>query len=104
MKINKLEGYTKFQLPDSRDCELFMTDNNLKILKSIDNTEKWGALKHISISHRRRYPTWNEIIQLKNKFFGDVDCMMILPKKENYVNAHKNCFHIWQTPQEWDIR
>ncbi len=88
---------------DVKDIEVFASNKGLDILKTVDNTPKWGWLKHASVSRRDRYPTWEEILAVKEFIFGDVDCMMIMPKKENYVNVHKNCFHIWQTPEEWGI-
>lgn len=101
--------YMKVELPpdlyklDSTHPEAFRTDTGLGILKSIDNTPKWGPLKHVSISREDRYPNWDEILRVKDFFFGNIDCMMVIPKSKNYVNVHPNCFHIWQTPQEWNI-
>ena len=90
--------------PDSRDMETFVTDCGLGVIKTIDNTPKWGELKHVSVSRQDRYPSWNEIIEVKDNFFGDIDCMMVMPKKDDYVNIHKNCFHIWQMPESWGIQ
>lgn len=89
--------------PDVKEMQAFMTDTGVKILKTVDNTPKWGWLKHVSISREDRYPSWDEILEVKENFFGDVDCMMVMPKKEDYVNFHKNTFHIWKTPQDWGI-
>jgi hypothetical protein len=51
------------------------------------------------MSHPSRYPTWEEIGGMKEKFFGDdKTAMMVLPRKELYVNLDKNCFHLWQMP------
>jgi len=103
MKLTQVEFTLPFST-DSREVEAFTSKNGLGILKSIDNTPKWGDLLHISISHKHRYPSWDEIVLLKNHFFGDMDVMMILPKKEDYVNVHKNCFHLWQTPESWGLQ
>ena len=89
--------------PGMSDFRTFVTDHQLGIILSTDDTPKWGPLKHASVSHQDRYPTWDELIEVKEYFFGDVDCMMIMPKKKDYVNLNPNCFHIWQTPQEWGI-
>jgi len=99
---------TKMPIPslptDSENLEAYATINGLRILKSIDNTSQWGKLKHISISKEDRYPSWDEILEIKEKLFGDVDCMMVMPKKKNYVNIHSFCFHIWETPESWNLR
>lgn len=76
---------------------------NFRILSSEDFTQH-GWLWHISLSHPNRYPTWDELLAAKEIFFGDVDCMMVMPKKEDYVNLHKFAFHIWKTPVNWDVQ
>lgn len=90
-------------MSDVRNIKAYRRDE-IHILKTEDNTPKWGWLKHVSISCEHRYPTWEEILSAKEHFFGDIDCMMIMPKKEDYVNLHPNCFHIWQTPQAWELQ
>jgi len=55
-----------------------------------------GLWKHASISHPRRYPFWDEILDVRYSFFGDEDeVFQILPPKREYLNIHKNCFHLW---------
>ncbi|GEM_PF-2959807 len=103
MKFNKV----RLGMPvptDSHDAEAFVTKCGIGVIKTIDNTPKWGALKHVSISREDRYPSWEEILEVKEHFFGDVDCMMVMPKKEDYVNIHRNCFHVWQMPEAWGIQ
>lgn len=73
------------------------------ILFSTDTTPK-GKLKHISISHFTRYPNWDELLDFKEQLLGDIDAMLVMPKKADYVNLHKTTFHIWQTPTEWNIQ
>lgn len=52
---------------------------------------------HMSISHPNRYPTWDEIKEARYRFApDDVTMAMLLPPKEEYVNIHENCFHLWQ--------
>lgn len=52
---------------------------------------------HMSISHPKRYPTWDEIrdswyalVPNSNNRVG----AMLLPKKEDYINVCENCFHV----------
>ena len=55
--------------------------------------DKW----HLSIAHRSRYPTLDEIRDARYKFVpDDVTMAMIYPPKDEYVNLHNNCFHLWQ--------
>lgn len=68
---------------------------------------KWGdiavcvakedGLWHVSISHPRRYPTWDEIFLAWYDLVPDAQHRtgaIILPKKAEYVNIHPNCFHV----------
>jgi hypothetical protein len=51
---------------------------------------------HASISHPKRYPNWDEILDARYTFFTETDeVVQVLPKKDEYVNLHKNCFHLW---------
>lgn len=52
---------------------------------------------HLSISHPQRYPTWDEIAEARYKLVPDkVTMAMMLPPRDEYLNLHPNCFHLWQ--------
>jgi len=89
---------------DIENVKAYTTKDGLHVLMSTDNTRKWGKLKHVSISRIDRYPSWDEILVIKNQLFGDTDVMMVLPKQKDYVNIHNNIFHLWKTPEGWEIR
>ena len=73
----------------------YTTDTGCSILQSTDN-----GLFHLSISHSGRYPTWNEIKQARYELLPDeITMIMYLPPKDEFVNVHKNCFHLWQIKQ-----
>lgn len=56
---------------------------------------------HLSISHPTRYPKWDEIKEARYKFLpADITVAMILPPPSEYVNIHKNCFHLHEIPNE----
>ena len=71
---------------------------NLRVLLTpieqyLDNDGLW---RHVSVSHHARYPTWDEILDVRYSFFDDdVEVIQILPRKSEYVNIHPNCFHLW---------
>jgi hypothetical protein len=55
-----------------------------------------GRYKHISMSFIDRYPTWDEIKEVKNKFIGEDEfAFQMLPSKNYYVNVNPNVFHLW---------
>lgn len=54
-------------------------------------------LWHLSIAHQRRYPTWDEIADIRYALVpADVTMAMLLPPPEKYLNVHERCFHLWQ--------
>lgn len=78
--------------------------NDLIVSASINETERFGALLHISMSYPDRDPDWALIKLVRAAFFpADIDCMMVLPKSADYVNVHSHCFHLYQAPESWDI-
>jgi hypothetical protein len=82
-------------------------DEALRLIISLDPTPQWGFLLHLSVSLRSRtYPDWDLLIAAKDAVFGDVDAAMIMPKADAYVNyvPHGAVFHVYQTPERWDLR
>lgn len=52
---------------------------------------------HLSISHRHRYPTWDEIAKARYSLIpDDVTMIMVLPPEGEYVSISQNCFHLWE--------
>ena len=54
---------------------------------------KW----HVSVSHPKREPSWDEMRAARERFTPDeVTMAMILPPRAEYVNVHETCLHLWQ--------
>jgi hypothetical protein len=52
---------------------------------------------HMSIAHRDRYPTWDEIAEARYRILPDwLRMALILPPKSEYVNLHPNCFQLME--------
>lgn len=52
---------------------------------------------HLSISHPTRYPSWDEVAKARYALLPtDLDFVMVLPKPEEYVSIHENCFQVWE--------
>ncbi|MGD8707111.1 MAG: hypothetical protein PVI88_00325 [Nitrosopumilaceae archaeon] len=85
-----------FDLIEKRTDGAMYRKGNLLVICScnIENDDKrWW---HLSLSRPNRYPPHEEILYIKNLFFGtDKKVIMIFPKKENYINIHKYCFHLF---------
>lgn len=56
-----------------------------------------GGLLHISISHKKRLPTWDEVKEARTLAPDNMTMAMILPPESEYVNIHNFCFHLWET-------
>ncbi len=107
MKVKQLPVPENFErslkLEGSLWVKIICSDTGLNMIYSLDQTQH-GRLHHLSISRPERYPNWDEIFSAKEIIMGNIDVMMILPRKEDYVNLHKNCFHLWETPEKWNIQ
>lgn len=58
---------------------------------------------HVSVSHRGRTPTWQEMCFVKDAFFGFDDWVVQYhPAIADYVNCHPYCLHLWR-PQNADL-
>ena len=56
-----------------------------------------GGLWHVSVSHPRRLPSWDEMRTAREAMTPDhVTMAFILPPRAQYVNIHPNCLHLWQ--------
>ena len=62
----------------------------------------WGAdWDHVSVSFRRRCPSWEEMAEIKQLFFHPEEvCFELHPAKSEYVNDHPFCLHIWRQQKE----
>lgn len=58
---------------------------------------KW----HLSISRPERYPDWDDIRDARYALLPDnITMAMLLPPTSQYVNVHKNCFHLHEIENE----
>lgn len=68
---------------------------SLLVLLSIED-HGGKIVRHVSVSRKDRYPTWDEIKEVRYTFFDEKhDVIMVMPPKSEYVNLHENCFHLW---------
>lgn len=105
MQIQKLPHNT-IQFQDMADdferagmdlMDVVLVNHHLRCFLSADGPKR---LWHLSVSHPRRYPTWDELRDLRyallpnDKTFG-----ILFPPKEQYVNLPPNCFHLHEVPE-----
>lgn len=52
---------------------------------------------HVTISHKKRYPTWDEVAHIRYALVpNELTMAMILPPREEYINIHNYCFQLHQ--------
>lgn len=77
-------------------------NGKVKIINDIDKALhfifSWGCgFEHLSVSTSVKTPTWEQMCFMKDIFWNDDEiCMQLHPKKEEYVNNHNYCLHIWK--------
>ena len=70
---------------------------HITISVNADGPNGW----HLSISGRDRYPSWDEIVDARYRLVPDeVTMALLLPPREEWVNAHEFCFHLHQVAGE----
>lgn len=58
--------------------------------------EGWDHVS-VSVLHECRCPTWEEMCFVKDLFWLESEPVMQLhPAKDNYVNNHPRCLHLWR--------
>ena len=56
-----------------------------------------GGWEHVSISLKKRCPTWDEMCMIKDIFWGEEECVVEYhPPKSQYVSIHPYCLHLWK--------
>lgn len=68
----------------------------LFVIASIATEQDGKRWLHLSISHRNRMPTYEELTYLKRHWAGeDKKCIMILPEKQKHINIHPYALHLF---------
>lgn len=50
---------------------------------------------HLSVSHRNRVPTWDELRWCKEIFLGDREAYQVMPPQSRYVNIMPTVLHMF---------
>ncbi len=66
------------------------------VIASISVEQDGKAWMHLSMSHARRVPTYDELVYLKLHWAGDDrKCVMVLPEKAKHINIDPNVLHLF---------
>jgi len=52
---------------------------------------------HISVSHRDRVPSWEEMVEAAHDLRPGVAFVIGVPPRSWWVNVHPHCLHLWET-------
>src|SRR5580765_4301097 len=91
-----------FRQPNPGDGRVYRDNNGwflipyrgvtLKVIAS--DGEGWD---HVSVSLKHRTPTWDELEFIRALFFRDDETVMQLHvPREDHVNVHPFCLHLWR--------
>jgi hypothetical protein len=75
----------------------FVRKDGLRVIMTPEipypNGQKWA---HVSLSRQHTMPSYYDLIDVKREFIGEEHkAIMVFPKKEEHVNIHKYCLHLW---------
>lgn len=79
----------------------------LSIIATVSTERDGREWVHLSLAHRRRLPTWDELVAARNLILGDVETYQVLPAENAYVRDHPTCLHLFHCldgPQLPDFR
>ena len=66
--------------------------NDMSIIITVDDNKI-----HASIAKKDTYPTWDEIKEFRYTYLPpELTFGILFPPKDEYVNVHPNCFHLWE--------
>lgn len=58
---------------------------------------KDNGLWHLSISHPKRLPTYDELKEARYNYMPELHYVaQIFPPKNEFVNLHPYCLHLWE--------
>lgn len=97
----RLSAAKKYKVGDFPQGARFVIPyNNQKLtviaarLEEDDKGVKW---EHVSVSHKKRLPTWDELKFIRLLFWDAEDeILQFFPPMSEYVNVHPNCLHLWR--------
>jgi hypothetical protein len=88
-----------WELFEPRGAPAGMFHNRTRKLGAMFSVERERDGKrwiHISVSHRDRIPTWDELRHVKDWMIGkDKLAIQVLPPEAQYVNEHPRTLHLW---------
>ena len=74
--------------------------NGLFIISSAAEYDDGREWLHVSVSRKSRVPSYDDLTRIKRDFIGeDKKAVLVLPEKENHVNIHDYCLHLFYSAE-----
>lgn len=95
---NKRLSFIEFVRNTSNECIIAGFTIDPKTNKRLNfKFSKANSWEHLSVSIPNKCPSWEQMCFMKEQFWEDDEaCVEYHPKKEDYVNNHNYCLHIWR--------
>lgn len=76
------------------DGAMWEADFSLRVMASVATERDGLEWVHVSVSHRKRVPTWEEFRDAVQVVVGPLrESYVVLPPADRYVNDHPYCLH-----------
>lgn len=76
----------------------------LRVLVDCEEKEDGHRWLHVSFSRKDWTPNHADTVKVKEAFIGDRYAYVVYPPREEYVNIHQHCLHLWSKWTEDDGR
>jgi len=75
----------------------FMNEKRgLSVIMSVQMYEDGNRWLHVSMSHRKRLPRYEEMCYLKRHWIGETEkAVMVFAPRDEHVNTDPNCLHLF---------
>lgn len=77
------------------DGHSFVHRNGLRLLIDCETKSDGKPWVHISVSRKDWTPSHADMALVKQAFIGERYAYAVWPPRDQYVNIHKHCLHLW---------
>ncbi len=77
------------------DGHVFVHKCGLRVIIDCEVKDDERRWVHVSVSRAKWIPSHEDVCKVKGAFIGDRYAYAVFPPRENYVNIHGNCLHLW---------
>ena len=84
------------KIVDSLDGAKYRGPKGLSVIITAAVEQYKNSWLHVSVAHRDRLPSYDELKQVKAIFMGrDKYAIQVFPPDSKHINIHPYCLHLW---------